>query len=170
MALGSAETVSLAGMMGSGKSTVARELARLLSRRVVDTDLEVERRAGRPVAAIFEERGEPAFRALERAVVRGIAGPVVVSLGGGAFCDPGNAEHLIRIGRVIFLDVSPAQAARRLGRGPAQVQGRPLAGQWEALLRARLPMYRRAPITVDVDALSPDAVARRIAALLEASR
>ena len=165
MALGSAETVSLAGMMGSGKSTVARELARLLSRRVVDTDLEVERRAGRPVAAIFEERGEPAFRALERAVVRGIAGPVVVSLGGGAFCDPGNAEHLIRIGRVIFLDVSPEEAARRVGRG----RGRPLAGQWEALLRARLPMYRRAPITVDVDALSPDAVARRIAALLEAS-
>ena len=169
MALGSAETVSLAGMMGSGKSTVARELARLLSRRFVDTDLEVERRAGRSVAAIFEERGEPAFRALERAAVRGIAGPVVVSLGGGAFCDPGNAEHLIRIGRVIFLDVSPTEAARRLGRGPAQVQGRPLAGQWEALLRARLPMYRRAPITVDVDALSADAVARRIAALLKAS-
>lgn len=168
MALGSAETVSLAGMMGSGKSTVARELARLLGRRVVDTDLEVERRAGRPVAAIFEERGEPAFRALERAVVRGIAGPVVVSLGGGAFCDPGNAEHLIRIGRVVFLDVSPVEAARRLGRGPTQA--RPLAGQWEELLRARLPMYRRAPITVGVDALSPDAVARRIAALLEGSR
>jgi shikimate kinase len=165
MALGSAETVSLAGMMGSGKSTVARELARLLGRRVVDTDLEVERRAGRPVAAIFEERGEPAFRAIERAVVRGIAGPVVVSLGGGAFCDPGNAEHLIRIGRVVFLDVSPAEASRRLARG----QARPLAGQWEELLRARLPMYRRAPITVDVDALSPDAVARRIAAILGSS-
>jgi shikimate kinase len=167
MALGSAETVSLAGMMGSGKSTVARELARLLSRRVVDTDLEVERRAGRPVAAIFEERGEPAFRAIERAVVRGIAGPVVVSLGGGAFCDPGNAEHLIRIGRVVFLDVSPAEAARRLGRG--QVQARPLAGQWTELLRARVPMYRRATITVNVDALSPDAVARRIAAILGSS-
>jgi shikimate kinase len=165
MALGSAETVSLAGMMGSGKSTVARELARLLGRRVVDTDLEVERRAGRPVAAIFEERGEPAFRAIERAVVRGIAGPVVVSLGGGAFCDPGNAEHLIRIGRVVFLDVSPAAASRRLARG----QARPLAGQWEELLRARLPVYRRAPITVDVDALSPDAVARRIAAILGSS-
>jgi len=165
MALGSAETVSLAGMMGSGKSTVARDLARLLGRRVVDTDLEVERRVGRPVAAIFEERGEPAFRALERAVVRGIAGPVVVSLGGGAFCDPGNAEHLIRIGRVIFLDVSPAEAARRLGRG----QGRPLVGQWADLHRARLPMYRRASITVGVDALSPGAVARRIAALLEDS-
>jgi shikimate kinase len=87
---------------------------------------------------------------------------VVVALGGGAFCDPGNAEHLIRVGRVIFLDVSPAVAARRLGEG----LGRPLAGQWERLLRSRLPLYRRAHLTVPVDGLSSDAVARRIAALL----
>jgi shikimate kinase len=162
MALGSAETVSLAGMMGSGKSTVARELARLLGRRLVDTDAEVERRAGRRVAALFAERGEPAFRALERAVVGGIAGPVVVSLGGGAFCDPANAERLLRVGKVVFLDVSPAEAARRIGEGA----GRPLAGQWEGLLRARLPLYRRAHLTVSVDGRSPDAVARRVAALL----
>jgi shikimate kinase len=63
---------------------------------------------------------------------------------------------------VVFLDVSPLEAARRLGQG----EGRPLAGQWEALLRARLPLYRRAQITVAVDGLSADAVARRIAALL----
>jgi shikimate kinase len=163
MPLGSAETLALTGMMGSGKSTVARELGRLLGRRVVDTDAEVERLAGRTVAALFEERGEPAFRALEREVVRGIAGPVVVALGGGAFCDPGNAEHLIRVGRVIFLDVSPATAARRLRDG----EGRPLAAQWEALLRSRLPLYRRAQLTVPVDDLSADAVARRIAGRLQ---
>ena len=164
MPIGSAETVSLVGMMGSGKSTVARELARLLGRRLVDTDLEVERRAGCTVAALFAERGEPAFRALEREVVRGIAGPVVSALGGGAFCDPGNAEHLIQVGRVVFLDVSPAEAARRLGAGAGE--GRPLAGRWEGLLRSRLPLYRRAHLTVPVDDLSADAVARRIAALL----
>src|SRR5512137_2140794 len=162
MPIGSAETVSLTGMMGSGKSTVARELGRLLGRRVVDTDQEVERRARRTVAQIFAERGETSFRALEREVVRGLSGPLVVALGGGAFCDPGNAEHLIRVGRVVFLDVSPAAAARRLGAG----EGRPLAGQWETLLRARLPLYRRAHLTVPVDDLSADAVARRIAALL----
>lgn len=164
MPIGSAETVSLAGMMGSGKSTVARELARLLGRRLVDTDAEVERRAGRPVAAIFAERGEGAFRALEREVVRGLSGPLVVALGGGAYCDPGNAEHLVRVGRVIFLDVSGREAAKRMGKGP----GRPLAGQWDALLRARLPLYRRASLTVSVDGTSADAVARRVAALLAA--
>ncbi len=158
----SAETVALTGMMGSGKSTVARALARLLRRRLVDTDAEVERRAGRTVEQVFGERGEGAFRALEREVVRGLSGPLVVALGGGAFCDPGNAEHLRRVGRVVFLDVSAAEAARRLGQG----QGRPLAGRWPDLLRRRLPLYRRADLTVPVDGVAPEALARRVAALL----
>ncbi len=163
MPLGPAETVSLAGMMGSGKSTVARELARLLGRRFVDTDVEVERRTRRPVAALFSERGEAAFRALEREVVRGLAGPLVVALGGGAFCDPGNAEHLLHVGRVIFLDVSAGEAARRLGDGG----GRPLVREWDRLLRARLPLYRRASLTVPVDGASADALARRLVGILE---
>ncbi len=165
MPLGSAETVSLAGMMGSGKSTVARELARLLGRRFVDTDAEVERLARRPVAAIFSERGEAAFRALERQVVCALSGPLVVALGGGAFCDPGNAGHLLHVGRVIFLDVSAGEASRRLGDGG----GRPLVRQWDALLRARLPLSRRATLTVAVDGSSSDAVARRLAGLLGAA-
>jgi shikimate kinase len=151
-------------MMGSGKSTVARELGRLLGRRVVDTDQEVERRARRTVAQLFAERGEPAFRALEREVVRGLSGPLVVALGGGAFCDFGNAEHLVRVGRVIFLDVSRAEAARRMGEG----DDRPLARRWEELLRARLSLYRRAALTVRVDGATSDAVARRVAGLLGA--
>jgi len=159
---GSAETLSLTGMMGSGKSTVAAALARLLGRRLVDTDAEVERRAGRPVAAIFAERGEAAFRAIEREVVRGLRGPVVASLGGGAFCDPDSALHLLRAGPVVFLDVSPAEAARRIGDGA----GRPLAGAWEELLRRRLPLYRRATLVVPVDGWTADAVARRVAGLL----
>jgi shikimate kinase len=162
MAPGSAETVSVTGMMGSGKSTVARELARLLGRRLVDTDAEVERRAGATVERIFASRGEAAFRAMEREVVRALRGPLVVALGGGAFCDPGNAEHLVRLGPVIFLDVGAAEAARRIGDGA----GRPLAGRWEALLRTRLPLYRRASLTVAVDGFTPDAVARRLAGLL----
>jgi len=115
MPLGSAETVALAGMMGAGKSTVARELGRLLGRRVVSTDAHVEAAAGKPVERIFAEDGEPAFRALERAAVRGLAGALVADLGGGAFCDAGNAEHLLRVGRVVFLDVSAREAALRRG-------------------------------------------------------
>jgi len=165
MPLGSDETLALAGMMGSGKSTVARELGRLLGRRVVSTDALVEALAGKPVSRIFAEGGEPSFRAMERWVVRGVRGPVVADLGGGAFCDPGNAEHLLRVGRVVFLDVSAREAARRMGGGA----GRPLAARWEPLLRSRLPLYRRSRLSVDVDGLSVEAVARRVAGLLDAA-
>lgn len=162
MPLGSAETLALAGMMGAGKSTVGRRLARLLGRPYVSTDALVEARAGRPIAQVFAEQGEPAFRALERQVVASLAGPLVVDLGGGAFCDPRSAEHLLRAGRVVFLDVSAAEAARRIGA----TTHRPLAASWEPLLRRRLPLYRRAHLAVRVDGNAPEAVARRILGLL----
>lgn len=164
MPLGSAETLALVGMMGAGKSTVARELARCLRRPVVSTDDRVVAAARAPVDRIFAEQGEPAFRALERVAVAALSGPVVADLGGGAFCDPAGAEHLLRVGRVVFLDVSPREAARRLGGGA----GRPLAARWRTLLSRRLPLYRRAHLTVAVDGLTPEAVAHRILDLLEA--
>jgi len=165
MPLGSAEALALAGMMGSGKSTVAAELGRLLGRRVVSTDAEVVRRAGKPIAALFAEDGEPAFRALERAVVASLSGPLVVDLGGGAFCDPAGAARLLGTARVVFLDVPAEEAARRLAGGPG-AGARPLLDRWRALLSRRLPLYRRAHHTVEVGALSPPAVARRIVGLL----
>jgi shikimate kinase len=161
MALGSAETLALAGMMGSGKSTVAALLGRLLGRRVVSLDAEIARAAGKPVAAIFAEDGEPAFRAAERIAVASLPAGVVADLGGGAFCDPENAARLLSVGRVVFLDVSSAEAARRIGAGAARDE-RPLAARWDALLARRLPLYRRAHLSVEVDALSAEAVARRI--------
>jgi shikimate kinase len=158
MPLASGDLLALTGMMGSGKSTVARKLGRMLGRRVVSTDMLLTARFGKPIARIFAEDGEPAFRAAERAVVTGLSGAVVVDLGGGAFCDPASAAHLLEAGKVVFLDVSAAEAARRIGVGA----GRPLAGSWEALLDRRLPLYRRAHLTVAVDGLTPEAVARRI--------
>lgn len=169
MPLGSAEALALAGMMGSGKSTVARHLGRMLWRPVVSTDARVEAWARKPVRRIFEEEGERAFRALERRVVGQLAGAVVMDLGGGTFCDPEGASRLLAVGKVVFLDVSPVEAARRLGAGkpgsPA-MEARPLAGRWEALLARRLPLYRRASLAVETDGLAPEAVARRIHDLL----
>lgn len=161
MSLGSAETLALAGMMGSGKSTVARALGRLLRRRVVSLDEEISHAAGKPIAAIFAEDGEPAFRALERIAVATLPAGVVADLGGGAFCDPESAARLLAVGRVVFLDVSAREAARRIGDGPGR-ESRPLATGWEALLARRLRLYRRAHLAVEVGDLAPEAIARRI--------
>jgi shikimate kinase len=158
MPLGSAETLALAGMMGSGKSTVARALGRLLGRRVVALDAEIARAARKPIPAIFAEDGEAAFRALERHAVAALPAGVVADLGGGAFCDPASASRLLAAGRVVFLDVSAGEAARRIGGGG----GRPLASRWEELRARRLPLYLRAHLRVAVDGRSPEAVARTI--------
>jgi shikimate kinase len=158
MPLGSAETLALAGMMGSGKSTVAAHLGRLLGRRVVSVDAEIVRAAGKPVAAIFAQDGEATFRALERHAVAALPAGVVADLGGGAFCDPATAARLLATSRVVFLDVSAAEAARRIGADA----GRPLAARWEELRARRLPLYLRAHLRVEVDGLTAEAVARRI--------
>jgi shikimate kinase len=166
MPLGSAETLALAGMMGSGKSTVAGILGRLLGRRVVHLDREIARAAGKPIAAIFAEDGEARFRALERAAVAGLPAGIVADLGGGAFCDPASAERLLALGRVVFLDVSEREAARRIASAGPGAERRPLAGAWTLLRERRRHLYGRADLTVAVDGLSPEAVARRILGLL----
>ncbi len=165
MPLGSAEALALAGMMGSGKSTVAGWLGRWLRRPVVSTDARVEALARKSVARIFAEDGEPAFRALERRVVGELRGPLVVDLGGGAFCDGHSAARLLRVARVIFLDVSETEAARRLGAARPEgreMAARPLAPRWGELRQRRLPLYRRAPVRVETDGRSPEAVARLV--------
>lgn len=158
MPLAPGELLALTGMMGAGKSSVAALLGRALGRRVVSTDAHLTARFRKPIAAIFAEEGEAAFRQAERELVAQLSGDLVVDLGGGAFCDPASATHLLKKGKVVFLDVSAAEAARRIGAG----SGRPLAASWEVLHAARLPLYRRATLTLAVDGLGAEAVARRI--------
>ncbi len=158
MALGSGELLALTGMMGSGKSTVARLLGARLGRQVISTDTMLESRFGKAIPRIFAEDGEAAFRAAERAIIERLDGGLVVDLGGGAFCDPSTASRLLSHGKVVFLDVSAAEAARRMAGGRA----RPLASGWEALHAERLEKYRRAHLTIAVDGLSSDEVATRI--------
>lgn len=95
----------LVGFMGTGKSTVGRQVARQLGFQFLDSDHEIERVAGKPVAKIFAEEGEPRFRALEREFIehghpaqRGI-----IACGGGLVVPPGMLELLHARGVVICL-------------------------------------------------------------------
>ena len=151
-------TLFLVGMMGSGKSTVGRALARRLARGFVDSDDEIESRAGKSIAQIFADEGEPSFRAQEVQVIADLAerGPVVVALGGGAIAQPGGPERLARAGVVIYLRASPEQLLRRVGDGEKRPLLRGLARE-ERLARLREfaaereASYLTARVVVDTD-------------------
>ena len=160
-------------MMGVGKSSVARRVARRLGRPWVDTDAEVERRAECRIPEIFAKEGEVAFRRREREAIDAVAGrPVVAALGGGAIAQPGTAERLAETGVVVALRATAATLLARLG----DAEERPLlAGlgsaerleRIEALLREREPHYARAGLCVDTDGLDLEEVADRVVLALE---
>ncbi len=167
--------VVLVGPPGAGKSTVARELARRLSVAARDTDDDVAARAGKSVADVFVEDGEPHFRSLERgAVLAALAAhDGVLALGGGAVLDPevaaALAEYRTSGGTVVFLDVSLAAAAPRVGFNTSRplLVGNPRA-RWQALMDARRPVYEQvATFGVLTDGLLPREVADRVLARLD---
>jgi shikimate kinase len=164
----------LIGLPGAGKSTHGRRAAALLRRRFVDLDREISRQAGRSVAQIFRLSGEAAFRALEREATEALASQPdsVVAPGGGWMMDPGNVE-LVKPGAVIvWLQVSPAVAVRRMGERirtrPLLATGDPVA-TLERLLAARQARYAAADAVVNTEVLDWQGVASAIAALARSS-
>ena len=106
----------LFGMMGSGKTTVARAVAQRLEREVVDTDDQIERRTGTTIADIVTSSGEAALRAHERSAVARVTrrDDLVVSVGGGAVLDERNVERLRASGVLIELRAPVSVLAARL--------------------------------------------------------
>lgn len=167
-----AERLLLVGMMGAGKSSVGRLAAAALGWSFRDVDDEIERAAGSSVAALFSDRGEPAFRELETEVLARCLdddADAVVSVGGGAVISAANRARLASAGTVVWLRATPATLSARVGDGA----GRPLlAGGPEAaarrlaeLARERAPFYAEvADAVLDVDGCTPDEVARRVVA------
>jgi shikimate kinase len=158
--------VVLVGPMGAGKSTIGQRLAERWQVPFADTDLLIEAADGRPVPQIFAADGEPAFRALERAVIAAalVERTGVLSLGGGAVLDPATRSALAGH-PVVFLRVGLDAAVERVGSG----EGRPLlAGdsvrdRVSTLLVERTPVYEAvATLTVDTDDRTPAQIADEI--------
>ncbi|HIZ17077.1 MAG TPA: shikimate kinase [Firmicutes bacterium] len=108
--------ITLCGFMGSGKTTVGKALAKILNCTFIDTDAEIEKRAGMPISKIFEKSGEAAFRRMESDIIKELAGfdNQVISVGGGAVINSENARKLKSYSTVVFLDVDAGTVIKRL--------------------------------------------------------
>ena len=147
--------IVLVGLMGAGKSTVGRRLAERLGLPFVDSDEEIERAAGCPIAEIFERFGEAGFRDGERRVVRRLIDgePKVIATGGGAFIDPETRALILERCIAVWLDADVATLAGRVGRRshrPLLAGKDPIALLTE-LAAIRGPAYAEAHLRVASD-------------------
>jgi shikimate kinase len=160
--------IVLIGPPGAGKSTVGRALAEHLSMRFLDTDALIEEKSGKAITDIFVVEGEPVFRAMEFETLSQVLteDDAVVSLGGGApVSDQAQAAISRSASHVVFLDVSLATAAPRVGfnRDRPLLLGNPRA-QWQSLSDNRRPIYERlADVTIKVDDMDVPAIVDAIA-------
>src|SRR5688572_502997 len=117
----------LIGYRGSGKTTVAAELARLLGWNWLDADDEVERRAGTTIKEIFATSGEQSFRDLEAAVIADLAqfSGHVIALGGGAVLREDNRQAIRSSGKVVWLQASPEVLYQRISGDASTAERRP---------------------------------------------
>jgi shikimate kinase len=157
--------LALIGARGTGKTSVGRLVAERLGLPFADADGELERRAGRSIAAIFAAQGEPAFRVLEEEVLGELTARdgLVLATGGGVVLRAANRRALRRFGRVVWLTAAPDVLVGRLrldaGGRPALTEAGLLA-EIAAVLEARIPLYQEvADAIVDTTGRTPAEVA-----------
>lgn len=141
-------------MMGAGKTTVGRQLAKRLGKTFHDADRDVEERTGVSVAVIFEIEGEAGFRKREAEAIEQLTtlDDIVLATGGGAVLDSRNREHLKSRGFVIYLHALPAVLWHRTRADKSRplLQGADPRERLEAIYGARDPLYREvADLVVD---------------------
>lgn len=153
-------------MMGAGKTTIGRQLARRLNKRFVDCDHEIEARTGVKVPVIFEIEGEAGFRQREAQIIESLTREtdLILATGGGAVLDPQNRRHLKERGIVFYLRVPP----RILYERTRHDRNRPLLqvpdplGRLESLHADRDPLYRDVADLVIDGCVGTSGVLRRI--------
>ncbi len=162
--------IALVGFMGTGKTAVGKCLAERLAMRFVDMDDVIVERQGKPIARIFDEDGEPAFRAMERALVQELAEQqgLVIGAGGGVVLNPDNIRDFGRTGHVVCLSLDPETILERLAndRSRPLLEGEDKARKIRETLAARKPLYDAVPLQVDRNGLDIGQTVERILALL----
>lgn len=163
--------IFLVGLMGAGKTSVGRMLARRMSKDFLDADTEVEKSTGVKIPVIFEIEGESGFRAREEKMIEQLTAMdgIVLATGGGAVISPANRKLLKSRGRVIYLRAAPEDLWKRTRRDrnrPLLQTADPL-GRLRELHEQRDPLYREvADLIVDTGSQSVAHLTSRIQQLL----
>jgi shikimate kinase len=165
--------IFLVGMMGAGKTTVGRLIARRLRLRFVDSDHEIERRCGVKIPVIFEIEGEAGFREREAQALAALAAMsgIVLATGGGVVMLPENRQRLAEGGTVVYLRARPEDLYERVrhDRNRPMLAGADPLARLRELHAQRDPLYREvADLVVDTGAQSVQALARELLGKLEA--
>lgn len=173
------QKIFLIGYMGSGKTTVGKQLAKKLNLQFIDMDLFIENRYRKRISDIFEEKGEAAFRELERKTLLEIKDfeNVVISTGGGLPCFFDNMDIMNQSGTTVYLKASVEKLTERLKTGK---QKRPLikdkdSEEMKNFIAANLAMreefYNKATFIVESnDLFSSENVTDKISLLIEPIR
>lgn len=165
-------SIVLVGLMGAGKTSVGRRLAKRLDMPFTDADTEIVRAAGCSIPDIFSLYGEAAFREGERRVIERLLGegPLVLATGGGAFMDAGTRERVRRHGVSVWLRATVDVLVKRIGRrgGRPMLMGGDTRTILEGLMETRYPVYAEADITIDTSDEPTDTTVDKVIAALTA--
>lgn len=160
------------GLMGAGKTVIGRKVAQILDLDFIDTDTEIESAARMTIPELFEQYGEPEFRALESRVIARVMknGARVVSTGGGAFMQPDTRglvlDHAISVWLKADLDVLMERVMKKQNR-PLLKNADP-RGVMQRLMDERYPIYAQASLTVVTRDEKRDVIAGEVIAALGA--
>jgi shikimate kinase len=160
------KNIVLTGFMGTGKTAVGRELARLLDMKLIDVDTEIEVSRETTINEIFKEFGEPVFREIETDMIKKVSRnkQVIISTGGGAVLKQENMETLRETGIIVCLMASPETILRRTG----STNDRPLLHvenpleKIRELMDSRKPYYEKADIVIATEGKTPLQIAEEI--------
>jgi shikimate kinase len=157
--------IFLIGPMGSGKSAVGRQLARLFRFTFHDSDADIEAKTGVDIAFIFEKEGEAGFRLREKESIERLTrlDGVVLATGGGAVIDPDNRRVLAERGAVVYLETSIDQQIVRTRHG----RHRPLLNDTDPEAKLKELMLRRAVLYAQIADFTVSTDGRRVQLVAE---
>lgn len=164
--------IFLIGFMGTGKTTVSKQLGSLLGLQEIDLDREIERREQRKISEIFSSQGEEYFRTLETRLIREFEEKpgYVISCGGGAVLRQENVESMKKNGMIVLLTAEPETVYERVryGRNRPLLNGHMNVAYIAELMAKRESFYRAAAdAAVATDKKKPGAIAEEIMKIME---